>query len=311
MFRRARAALIAGAWMVAAGGEAAETPANDAVLAARAAECAATLRLPVGPIDSCRDAIVATAIATTAVVGLVAWWRRGFDTEFDVAHEGWFGANTYAGGIDKLGHAFSFYAGTRLMTRGLGWAGVPHGESLALAGGLALGLGLGIEVLDGLARGGTHGFSWNDMAMNAAGTGLAWLAESRPGFDRWWAFRWRYAPGGDPERSYDRHQYYAVLRLSGWRALGASHPLRYVELLAGYGARGFGGDAPAGTAGSTDDRERSLYVGIGLNLTELLERTAWRGDAAGGRTQRVATEALRYLQVPGTAATTAVRTWRP
>jgi hypothetical protein len=282
--------------------------AGTAPAAGRAADCAASLHLPAGPFETCRGVILTTAIVTTSVMGFVAWWHRGLDTQFDVAHEGWFGPDTYSGGIDKLGHAFSFYTGTRLATRAFGWAGVPADESLALSARLGLALGLGIELLDGFARGGQYGFSWEDLTMDVAGIGLAWLAETQPGFDRWFAFRWLYTRSGDPARRYDHHQYYAVLRLSGWSALGPANPLRYVELLAGYGAQGFQGES---SLGASDQRSRSIYLGIGLNLTELLDRTAFAGASGGGRSQWFATELLRYVQVPGTAATTPVLTWRP
>lgn len=122
----------------------------------REIECAASLGLPSGPIADCRDAILATTVTVTvtAVTGFVAWWYGGLDTRLDIACEGWFGADAYSGGIDKLGHMFSFDVGSRMMNRGFDWAGLPANESLALSTTLALGLGLGIEVLDGLARGG-------------------------------------------------------------------------------------------------------------------------------------------------------------
>jgi hypothetical protein len=274
----------------------------------RERECAASLGLPFGPVASCRDALLATAITVTAVTGFVAWWHRGLDTQFDVAHEGWFGADTYSGGIDKLGHGFSFYVGTRMLNRGFGWAGMPADESLPLSIKLAVGLGLGIETLDALARGGKYGFSWEDLVMDSAGIALGWLAETQPAFDRWFAFRWLHASAGDPQRRYDHHQYYAVLRLSGWSALEPWNPLRYVELLAGYGAVGFRGES---ALDSSDTRARTLYAGIGLNLTELLERTVFAGDWRGGRTHWFATELLRYVQVPGTAAIGEAHVWRP
>ena len=274
----------------------------------RELDCAARLGLPWGPIGSCRDALLATAVTVTAATGLIAWWHRGFDTRFDVAREGWFGPDTYSGGIDKLGHAYSFYVATRMLNRGFGWAGMPADGSLRLSAGLALALGLGIETLDGLARGGQYGFSWEDLAMDALGVGLGWIAESHPEFDRWFALRWLRSSAGDPRRTYDHHQYFAVLRLSGWSALGPRNPLRYLELMLGYGATGFRGESALGAA---DDRARTLYAGVGLNLTELLDRTAFSGPWRGGRSHGFATELLRYVQVPGTAALAEAHTWRP
>lgn len=188
---------------------------------------------------------------------LAAWWQRGLDTQFDVAHEGCFGADTYAGGIDTLGHAFSF--------------------------------GLGIETPDALAL------------------ALGWLVEMRPGFGRWFAFRSLHSSAGDPQRRHDHHQCHTVLRLSGWSGLAAWNSLRYVEIPAGFGAVGFSGES---SLEASDDRARTAYAGIGLNLTELLDRTAFSGEWRGGRTHRFATELLRCVQVPGTAAIGEAHVWR-
>jgi hypothetical protein len=270
-------------------------------------ECEAALRLPWGPIESCRSAVVGGTLAAGGTLSMLAWWSQGFTSRFSVAHEGWFGKGTYAGGIDKLGHAYSFYVATRLGTRALTWARLPPAEALGLAAGLSLGVGLGIEVLDGLSRGGRYGFSREDMAMNLVGTGLGVLMESHPELDRYLAFRLMYSPGGREDSWYDHQLYLLAFRLSGLSAIGPANPLRYVELVAGYGAKGFRSDLDY----SVDDhRRRSAYVGIALNLTELLERTAFAGDARHGVAHRWTTEALRYLQPPGTVVAARHR-WRP
>jgi hypothetical protein len=270
-------------------------------------DCETALHLPWGPIESCRTAMVAGTLATTATLSMLAWWSQGFTSDFSAASEGWFGKGTYAGGIDKLGHAWSFYVATRLGTRALTWARVPPAEALGLAAGLSLGVGLGIEVLDGLSRGGRYGFSWEDMAMNLVGTGFGVLMEARPELDRYLALRLMHSRGGRDGSWYDRQSYLLAFRLSGLAAIGPANPLRYVELVAGYGAKGFRSDLDYS---SGDTRRRTAYVGLALNLTELLDRTAFAGDARHGRAHRWTTEALRYLQLPGTVVA-ARRHWRP
>lgn len=268
-------------------------------LSFREADCAAALRLPWGPLEDCRQAVIAGAVGATAAVSLLAWWGQGFHSDFSVADEGWFGARTYSGGIDKLGHAWTSYVGMRLGTRALTWAGLPHRDAIRLAAGVGLGVGLGIEVLDGLSRGGQYGFSWEDLAMNLVGTGFGVLMESRPELDRHLAFRLMYRSG---DKWYDRQVYVLAWRLSGLPGVGRDNPLRYLEVLAGYGARGFRSDMDFGDG---DTRRRSVYVGVGLNLSELLDRWVFTGSR-GSRTQRWSDEALRYLQVPGTAV---ARSW--
>jgi len=268
-------------------------------------DCAAALRLPWGPIRTCEAAIITATVTTVAVASFLAWWDQGFESSFNFANEGWFGPDTYTGGVDKLGHAFSFYVGTRLGTRALEWADVPRKDAVLLSAGVAAGVAVGIEVFDGLSRGGEYGFSWQDLLMGGVGIGLGIVAENYPAFDRYAAFRWMYKSGG--ESWYDRQVYLAALRLSGFESIGRDNPLRYIELVVGYGAQGFRSD---GDYSVTDTRERSVYFGVALNLTEVLDRTVFAGKHGGGRTQWFATEALRYVQVPGTAAL-ADRTWRP
>lgn len=274
----------------------------------RAAACAEQFGMPWGPIRSCSNAIVVGVATTAMVAGFLGWWSDGFTSKFKFRNEGWFGPDTYSGGIDKLGHAFSMYVTTRLLNRAFTWAGDPESVSLWRATLLTAAIGLGIEVFDGLEKSGKYGFSWQDMIMNAAGIGLAFYAERNPEFDKWFAWRWRRELTTSGTGTYESHQYFGVLRLSGWSALGVYNPLRYVELMVGYGAVGFRGDS----GGSNDDnRKRTVYAGVGLNLTELLDRTVYSGSLGGGRTQWFTTEFLRYVQLPGTASIHPARTWTP
>lgn len=77
--------------------------------------------------------------------------------------------------------------------------------------------------------------------------------------------------------------------------------------MAGYGAKGFRSDQDYSVE---DTRRRTAYVGIALNLTELLDRTAFAGSARHGSAHRWTTEALRYLQPPGTVMAVR-RHWQP
>lgn len=280
-----------------AGTETATSPSNGNNEVA----CEKSLRLPWGPIKTCKAAIVTTAVTSVAVFSMAAWWSNGFSTSFHTLNEGWFGPDTYSGGIDKLGHAFSFYVGTRLGTRALGWANVPHTDALALSAGIAFGVGLGIELLDGFSRNTEYGFSWQDLTMNAVGIGFAALAETYPAVDRYVAFRWLYSPDGRSGSWYDHHTYLLALRMSGFEAIGQNNPLRFVEFVAGYGAKGFRSDLDYSGG---DTRERSLYFGVGLNLTEIFDRTLFAGKYKGGSAQAWTTEFLRYVEVPYTLVTT-------
>ena len=115
-----------------------------------------------------RNAVVIfeAALATTTLVGLNQLWyadypRSNFKTLNDSGE--WLQ-------MDKLGHAFSSYQLGRLGANTLNWAGVSKKEQLLYGSTLGLGFLTAVEIMDGFSE--EWGFSWSDMAANAAGTGL-------------------------------------------------------------------------------------------------------------------------------------------
>lgn len=248
-------------------------------------------------------AIIGGAGLGLYVYGRTHWWEEGFTRKFQTVNEGWFGENTYAGGADKLGHAYGTYVGTRLLARTFEWAGNDDARALKLAAWSVLGAYTAVEVLDGFTN--RWRFSKEDAVMNAVGAGLAVVTESNPALDRVLDFRLLYRPSDDPAASrrfdpfgdYSGQIYLVVAKASGVAAF-RSHPLlRYVELAAGYGVKGYHESQEV-----QPDRSRNLYVGLSLNLSELLGRTAYR-DAEPSNWQWRATRGfLEVVQVPGTAA---------
>ena len=49
------------------------------------------------------------------------------------------------------------------------------------------------------------------------------------------------------------------------------------------------------------DRSRHVYLGISLNVSEILRNSVFRDSARKTRSQRVTETVLEYVQVPGTA----------
>jgi hypothetical protein len=72
--------------------------------------------------------------------------------------------------VDKFGHAFGAHVQSHLGYRLLRRSGMPKRQALLYGGTLGLILQTPIEVMDGLHEG--LGFSWGDMAANAAGSAL-------------------------------------------------------------------------------------------------------------------------------------------
>ena len=255
--------------------------------------------------DRRRRLLTGTVIAGAGLAVLAyggnKWWGDGASGSFRSENEGWFGRDTRYGGTDKLGHAFSNYLGARLLT----WTfeGIGHDPERArrLAFYTTLGTFTAVELIDGFAKG--WAFSKEDALMNLAGAGIGYLSDRHPAFDDLVDFRLQYRPstvGGvrsawDPLADYGGQTWIVALKGSGVARLRNRDPWRYLELALGYNARGFEDPALA------QARSRRLYLGISLNLSRLLDDTAFR-NRPDSRARRIVNGTLEFVQVPGTAA---------
>lgn len=249
------------------------------------------------------QALIWGGAGTVLAYGATIWWKEGSSGHFRTVNEGWFGQDTYTGGADKLGHAYSSYAGTRLLARAFEWAGNDRDDAIVLSAATVFGTLLAVETLDGFSE--RYKFSKEDLIMNAVGTGLGLLFEKNKPLDDLLDFRLHYWPSGDAKRlnqvgpigDYSGQTYLLVAKATGIPQLRSHDVLRYFELAAGYGSRGFepndGAPAP--------NRSRHVYFGISLNISEILRNTAFRDSAEKTRSQRVTETVLEYVQVPGTA----------
>lgn len=238
-------------------------------------------------------------IAAASAVGVYfygkkKWWSDGFTDRFKTENEGWFGQSTYAGGADKLGHFYGNYLSTRLLARTFEWAGNDERTSLVFAAGTVLTIFTGIEVLDGFSK--EWEFSKEDQIANMLGVGTAFVLEKLPELDRLLDVRLHYVPDRsrdfDPFGDYSGQTYLLVAKASGVPALRNHSWLRYFELAAGYGVRGL--------EGPVENRARNFYFGVSLNLSELLNDTAFRDTPPSSWNRRLTTGFLEVVQVPGT-----------
>lgn len=240
--------------------------------------------------------------AATALLwyGSAHWWNGSMSRDFRTVDEGWFEQDTYIGGADKLGHMYSTYVGTRLLTRAFEWAGHDKQDAAWLAAATAWGAMLAVEIGDGFSS--RYRFSKEDLIMNTLGTGLGLLLEKHPELDAVLDYRMMYWPSDDARRAnqidlVDDHSgqtYLLAIKASGIPSLRSIEPLRYFELALGYGTRGYEPNLGG-------ERSRHIYYGISLNVAELLGVTAFR-EGRGSRAQRVTNGVLEVLQIPGTAA---------
>jgi hypothetical protein len=229
-------------------------------------------------------------VLATLAIG-IADWKWG-SAEFHFTDEGFFGKDTHDLGMDKLGHAFGTFVLADAFTYAIRHnAAEPEGAEFTGAA-LSLGVMLGVELLDGFSG---HGFAWQDVVMNMAGAGFSVLRD-RLALREILDFRFEYVPSGNdddsfrPYSDYSGQKYLLALKLAGFEAIQET-PLRFVKLHAGYFGRGFTDkERDAG-----EPLRRELYVGIGVNLSELLFRQGPLENTFAGR---VGDTVLDYIQVP-------------
>ena len=240
--------------------------------------------------------LMSSPIAAAAIYGLGTWWTSEFTDTFRPTNAGWFGQDTYAGGADKLGHFYTGYVGTRLLTLGFRrWAGNGYNWSTKAGALTAFSTLATIEVLDGFSK--NYRFSPQDLVMDGGGVALGALAETYPHFDDLFAFRVQYWPSKyahfDPIDDYSGQTYLLALKASGLPKLRDTPVIRYLEFEVGYGTRDY--ESP-----DLSIHRRYVFVGISLNLTKLLDDTLFTGSRRGGAAQELADTFLRYVQMPGT-----------
>ncbi|MEE4453616.1 DUF2279 domain-containing protein [Novosphingobium resinovorum] len=212
---------------------------------------------------------------------------------FHFQNEGWFGKDTHNIGVDKLTHAFNTYLIAELLHYRLHRnTGGSEGDALT-AGVLAAGLMALNEVSDAIEP--DSGYSMQDITMNIAGATFSVLRNTVPGLKEKLAFKLEIIPNGQiyshvGKKHYEQQRFMFSLKGAGFEALDRS-PLKYLDLQVGYYASNFlNSDREKGI-----EPKRHLFVGVGLNLGELLFARSQ------SRVGRAAYSALDYLQVPYTS----------
>ena len=199
------------------------------------------------------------------VMGFITAWGLAkwdyFDRSPHAQPEGWFGQNTDEGGADKIGHLWSTYTvADSLVYMYKGWGYEP--DAAAVNGALSSFAIMGfMELGDSFSD---YGFSHEDMLMNTAGAAASYLFYKYPELDKKLDLRWEYKPNTDETdffTDYQHARYLVALQLDGFDQLDGT-PLEFFELQAGYYIRGFDNHDP--------NRERNLYVGVGLDVGKSL-----------------------------------------
>lgn len=241
------------------------------------------------PVSLSNEEQQSLALKTTLVgAGMVTVWGvinwDYFTVSPNAESEGWFGNDTESGGADKIGHAYSTYAFSHALGYLYEYWGFDQ-KNAALYGTLSsYAIMTYMELGDAFSDFGT---SYEDLIANTVGAVLGYVLfkndDLSSKIDFRWEYNWRFS---DPDivTDYENSKYLLALKLNGFEVTQNSW-WRHLEFHLGYYTRNF--DSVGG------DKERNLYVGIGLNLTDLLYRNSWKKTGT----------VLRYIQLPYTSIT--------
>lgn len=212
---------------------------------------------------------------------------------FRFSDEGFFGDGTFSGGMDKVNHAFNAYLLSDIFYHRIARKTGNAPGSAATAAALGFGIQFYSEFFDGIKN--SSGWSWNDVGFNALGAGFSYLRNTTPGLKDKLDFRIEIKPNGrfytfTGGEHYAQQRFLLAVQLAGFPKLHDG-PLRFVELHAGYYTKGF----TAKERARGDRRDQRPFIGIGLNLNELLFRHA------KSRAARAASSVLDYVEVPYTS----------
>lgn len=214
-------------------------------------------------------------------------------TSFHFHDEGWFGKDTTNLGIDKLTHAFDTYLIAEILHMRMHKnTNASEGDALTSAV-LASGLMALNEISDGIEH--DSGYSMQDIAMNLAGAGFSLLRNTVPGLKEKVAFKIEIVPNSSiysyrGQRHYEQQRFMFSFKGSGFDGLKKT-PLRYLDLQVGY----YGSDFRTVDRNAGKEPKRHLFVGLGLNLGEILF-----GESKS-KVGRFGYDVLDYFQVPYTS----------
>ena len=203
------------------------------------------------------------------VHGLINWDYT--DESWHFESEKWFGRTTKYGGMDKLGHFWSGYTGTRFLAYIYRHWGYSNSEANLYGALSTFGVQSFMEIADGFS---SHGASWEDMVVNAVAVSTGYIWGKYPKLAEKIDFRVEYRPDFnkddlDPFGDYENQRYLIAIKADGFKAI--SNPiLKYGELHLGYYAHGYEDYNPLKP--KEDDRTRTIFVGLGFNVTRLIQK---------------------------------------
>ncbi|HET9626615.1 MAG TPA: DUF2279 domain-containing protein [Kofleriaceae bacterium] len=216
-----------------------------------------------------------------------AWYNKHKPlADYKFGGDGWLGFETYAGGEDKLGHAWATMSLARLGTELLDqWGGFDRTSSILAATAASELLFVGVEVKDGFF----YEFSFSDLAGDTTGALLAFALSYWPRLDEMFDFRVQYFPSTQYEHEvtagkkaplggklniaedYSGQMYFLAYHLGSIKAL-RDLPYgtlsRFVDVAFGFDTRGYK-PTPLVNGVAMDlppsQHHQNIFLGVSLN----------------------------------------------
>jgi hypothetical protein len=225
--------------------------------------------------------VSAGCVAVLLAWGTSAWWEDGLEP-FEFRETGAFGRDTYAGGSDKIGHAYAVYMMTHFgaaLYRALGMSPARAAWYSAVA---TVVLANWFELIDGFTE---FGFEYGDVIANSLGAALGLVTELYPELDETVGFRISYVPSSD----FLHHDKSLLKWINDYSGMNFHLDLKLRGLFRWFDRDpGFARFVLVGVVYGTDhyspikrweERRRSLGFNIGLDFAEILR---WWGDGDEG-----------------------------
>jgi VanZ family protein len=203
---------------------------------------------------------------------IITWGYTQWDYGTQKLHsgsEGWFEKETSNGGSDKLGHFYTNYLMTRVLAPFYeAWGYTKDDAALYSALTSAFQSIMIMEVGDATSP--EHGFSNEDFIADLLGSVVGYYWYRYPSLAKKIDFRVEYLPDfndlqSDFTTDYEHMKHLMAIKAEGFESLENTWA-QYFELHVGYYTRNFDHNSVF----PIEDRERYMYAGIGINLSNLL-----------------------------------------
>jgi hypothetical protein len=280
---------------------ASETPAHDPNVATRSPwidQSPALVFTSSDPISTRTDHRLASGLTVAGLYAgfsawaYIAWYRNHPEKDMhDFGRDGWFGQHTYAGGADKLGHAWATMVLARGGTAALRAGGWDRRRSAVVSALLSEGLFLAVEMKDYYY----YEFSPGDFTFNTLGALAAVVLDLSPRLDELIDFRVEWWPSDQYVHNFIDSDSPCAKRMPGqpscsrWNVaedysgeryllalhLGAIQPIRkltkwsrFVDFSVGFASRNY---KPPPTLDPNALKTQTLSFGVSLNAQGVVD----------------------------------------